>query len=125
MPSATVDFLDARTGRVTDTVTRTLGLREPAVDPDEEFFLNGTHVALHGINAHQDRLDEGWAVADRQRDRDFDLMDEMGVTDAADVGAHPPERPPPVQRVLGHRQRAGQERRRHRRTASCRPSPTR
>ncbi|MEV6902515.1 glycoside hydrolase family 2 TIM barrel-domain containing protein [Amycolatopsis sp. NPDC051372] len=76
---ATVDVLDARTGRVTDTVSQPLGLRESTVDSDEGFFLNGQHVALHGVNAHQDRLDEGWAVADRQRDQDFDLMDEMGV----------------------------------------------
>ncbi|WP_326565547.1 glycoside hydrolase family 2 TIM barrel-domain containing protein [Amycolatopsis rhabdoformis] len=76
---ASVDVLDARTGRVTDTVSQPLGLRTSTVDANQGFFLNGQHLALHGVNAHQDRLDEGWAVADRQRDQDFDLMDEMGV----------------------------------------------
>ncbi|MFI5611012.1 glycoside hydrolase family 2 protein [Amycolatopsis sp. NPDC051903] len=74
-----VDVLDARTGRVTDSVGQPLGLRSSTVDADAGFSLNGQHVALHGVNAHQDRLDEGWAVADRARDQDFDLMDEMGV----------------------------------------------
>src|SRR5262249_20263760 len=41
--------------------------------------LNGTHVALHGVNRHQDRLGKGWAITDADHTQDFDLMDEMGV----------------------------------------------
>ncbi len=76
---ATVEVLDADGGRVTDAVTQQLGLRSYRVDPVSGFFLNGQHVALHGVNAHQDRLDKGWAVGAGDHVRDFDLMDEMGV----------------------------------------------
>ncbi|WP_329066381.1 glycoside hydrolase family 2 protein [Amycolatopsis sp. NBC_01480] len=76
---ATAEVVDARTGQATDSVSQPLGLRASTVDPNTGFSLNGQHLALHGVNAHQDRLDEGWAVANRQRDQDFDLMDEMGV----------------------------------------------
>jgi beta-galactosidase len=76
---ATVDIIDATNGNVTDSVTQPLGLRSANVDPTTGFSLNGQHLALHGVNAHQDRLNEGWAVTPGQRVQDFDLMDEMGV----------------------------------------------
>lgn len=77
--TASVEIVDASTGQVTDSVTQPLGLRSATVDPSSGFFLNGQHVSLHGVNAHQDRLNEGWAVTPAQRVQDFDLMDEMGV----------------------------------------------
>lgn len=73
----TVDVLDS--GTVRDSVTQPLGLRSATVDAANGFFLNGQHLSLHGVNAHQDRLNEGWAVSPAQRMQDFDLMDEMGV----------------------------------------------
>ncbi|TCO55014.1 glycoside hydrolase family 2 protein [Actinocrispum wychmicini] len=73
----TVEILDA--GRVTDSVTQPLGLRSATVDAASGFSLNGQHLGLHGVNAHQDRLNEGSAVSPAQRVQDFDLMDEMGV----------------------------------------------
>jgi beta-galactosidase len=75
----TVEIVDASAGQVTDSVTQPLGLRSATVDASTGFSLNGQHLSLHGVNAHQDRLDEGWAVPPAQRDQDFDLMDEMGV----------------------------------------------
>ncbi|MEU8518819.1 glycoside hydrolase family 2 TIM barrel-domain containing protein [Streptomyces sp. NPDC048577] len=76
-----VGFLDlgGASGTVRDAVAVTLGLRSIAVDPDTGFSLNGRNLPLHGVNAHQDRLNQGWAVSDAQHVQDFDLMDEMGV----------------------------------------------
>ncbi|MFD8499647.1 glycoside hydrolase family 2 protein [Amycolatopsis sp. NPDC059657] len=74
---ASVEVLDG--ARVADVVTQPLGLRSSTVDPASGFSLNGKHLSLHGVNAHQDRLDQGWAVPPSQHVQDFDLMDEMGV----------------------------------------------
>jgi beta-galactosidase len=76
---ANVEVVDAATGAVTDAVTERLGLRSVSVDPNTGLFLNGQHLSLHGVNRHQDYLDRGWALADADHTRDFDLMDEMGV----------------------------------------------
>jgi beta-galactosidase len=76
---ARVEVRDAATGVVTDVVEDRLGLRSVSVDPNAGLFLNGTHLALHGVNRHQDRLGRGWAVSDVDHTQDFDLMDEMGV----------------------------------------------
>jgi beta-galactosidase len=73
----TVEILDGT--RIADTVTQPLGLRSFSVDPNNGFSLNGQYVPLHGVNAHQDRLGQGWAVSAAQQTQDFDLMDEMGV----------------------------------------------
>ncbi|MFS8095712.1 beta galactosidase jelly roll domain-containing protein [Lentzea alba] len=74
-----VEIIDADTNRVTDVVTEPLGLRTTAVDANTGFSLNGRSLRLHGVNAHQDRLNQGWAVTPAQERQDFDLMDEMGV----------------------------------------------
>ncbi|WP_222598423.1 glycoside hydrolase family 2 protein [Lentzea tibetensis] len=76
---ASVEIIDADIGDVTDVVTQPLGLRTTAVDANTGFSLNGRSVRLHGVNAHQDRLNQGWAVTPAQQRQDFDLMDEMGV----------------------------------------------
>lgn len=76
---AHVEVHDATAGRVTDVVSEPLGLRSVHVDPNTGFFLNGTRVALHGVNKHQDVLNRGWAITDAQHVQDFNLMDEMGT----------------------------------------------
>ncbi len=76
---ASVEIIDADTGVVKDVVTQPLGLRVTSVDAATGFSLNGKHLRLNGVNAHQDRLNAGWAVSAEQRRQDFDLMDEMGV----------------------------------------------
>ncbi|MGP4014789.1 glycoside hydrolase family 2 protein [Saccharopolyspora sp. 5N708] len=76
---AIVEVIDADSGSVTEAVTNPLGLRSYRIDANLGLFLNGRHVPLHGVNAHQDRLDKGWAVSASDRVQDFDLMDEMGV----------------------------------------------
>lgn len=73
------ELVDVGDDTTTDRVTVPLGLRTFSSDADEGFSLNGEHLPLRGVNAHQDRLDKGWAVSEEDRDEDFRLMDEMGV----------------------------------------------
>jgi beta-galactosidase len=64
---------------VKDVVSVPLGIRSYSIDPNKGFFLNGHYLDLHGVNYHQDHIDEGWAVSDAQVDQDFSLMIAMGV----------------------------------------------
>ncbi len=66
-------------GRITDSETQPLGLRSFHVDPDKGFFLNGTHLALHGVSRHQDRYNKGSALSYADHRQDVDLILEMGV----------------------------------------------
>lgn len=77
--AVTVEVHDTASGAVTDAVTEPLGLRGFSVDANAGFFLNGSHLSLHGVNRHQDRLNLGWAIGAAEHTQDFDLMDEMGV----------------------------------------------
>jgi beta-galactosidase len=77
--NVTVELHDTSSNVVTDAVTERLGLRSFSVDANAGFLLNGQHLALHGVNRHQDRLNLGWAIGDAEHTQDFDLMDEMGV----------------------------------------------
>jgi beta-galactosidase len=78
--SATVEIRDAAAGTVTDVVTEPLGLRSFSLDPATGFSLNGSHLGLHGVNLHQDRAVEGWAVSDADHTQDFALIKEVGAT---------------------------------------------
>ncbi|ACU71570.1 Beta-galactosidase [Catenulispora acidiphila DSM 44928] len=78
--SATVEVHDAAAGTVTDVVTEPLGLRTFSLDAATGFSLNGTHLGLHGVNLHQDRAVEGWAISDADHTQDFALIAELGAT---------------------------------------------
>lgn len=65
---------------VVDSIEQPLGLRFYSIDPDKGFFLNGQPYHLHGVNKHQDRYNEGWAVSDADLDEDISLIKEMGCT---------------------------------------------
>lgn len=65
-------------GRVLDEYTQTFGIRTYSIDPDKGFFLNGKYVDLHGANYHQDSYENGWAMTDEQRERDYAMMLDMG-----------------------------------------------
>jgi beta-galactosidase len=67
-------------GTVTDLVSQAFGFRSFAVDPNTGFSLNGQPYDLHGVNRHQDRLDMGWAITNREHDQDMALIVEMGAT---------------------------------------------
>ena len=64
---------------VKDVVSAPLGLRSYHIDPNNGFFLNGQYLDLHGVNVHQDHIDQGWAISNAEIDQDFSLMMQMGV----------------------------------------------
>jgi beta-galactosidase len=69
----------AADGMTEDAVTQPLGLRYYSIDPDKGFFLNGEHLALHGVCRHQDRIERGNALLPEHHEQDAALMAEMGV----------------------------------------------
>jgi beta-galactosidase len=66
-------------GRVRDTMIRNFGIRTMRFDPDEGFFLNGKHLALHGVNRHQETGGNGWASTEEDLARDYALITEIGA----------------------------------------------
>jgi beta-galactosidase len=68
------------TNGVVDSVNQPLGLRFYQIDPDKGFLLNGKPYALHGVDRHQDRWNEGWAISDADMDEDLRLIQEIGAT---------------------------------------------
>jgi beta-galactosidase len=65
---------------VVDSVGQPLGLRFYSVDPNRGFFLNGRTYPLHGVNRHQDRFNQGWAISESDMDEDIQLIKQMGCT---------------------------------------------
>ncbi|WP_329236720.1 glycoside hydrolase family 2 protein [Streptomyces sp. NBC_00111] len=78
--SAHIEVRDAADGTVRDVVTEPLGLRHFSLDANNGFSLNGKHLSLHGVNIHQDRAQDGWAVDDADHAQDFTLIKELGAT---------------------------------------------
>jgi beta-galactosidase len=74
-----VTVLD-ESGTPVDQVTQPLGFRSCYVDPANGFFLNGQYLDLHGVDFHQDRLNEGWAISDADQIQDVGLIQEIGAT---------------------------------------------
>ncbi|MHA6718848.1 glycoside hydrolase family 2 TIM barrel-domain containing protein [Sphingomonas sp. RS6] len=73
-----VEVADDR-GRVLDQLNQPFGIRTIAIDPDKGLFLNGRHLALHGVGYHQDREGKGWAIAPEDVAEDLAIMREMGA----------------------------------------------
>ena len=70
---------DADGGQL-DEITERFGVRTYRVDPENGFFLNGCYYDLHGVNYHQDSYENGWAMTDSQRERDYKMMRDLGCT---------------------------------------------
>jgi len=64
----------------TDTLQQSLGFRSFSVDPNLGAILNGQPYDLHGVDFHQDRLNEGWAISDADQAQDVNLIQEIGAT---------------------------------------------
>jgi beta-galactosidase len=73
-----VELLDGR-GKMVDRVVDQVGIRQMRFDPDRGFFLNGKHVALHGVNVHQDQQDKAWAITDADIDASLAHVMEIGA----------------------------------------------
>lgn len=66
-------------GQPTDCVRQPLGLRTIRIDPQQGFFLNGRHLALHGVCRHQDRDGKGNALLPTDHDEDARLIADIGA----------------------------------------------
>lgn len=66
--------------QVLDRVSIPYGIREVRFDPNRGLFLNGKHVAVHGVGYHQDQEGKGWARSQEDVAADEATMREMGVT---------------------------------------------
>lgn len=73
-----VDLADGT--RSLDAVSMPFGIRQVHFDPNKGLFLNGKHVAVHGVGYHQDREGKGWASDPSDVAGDVEIMREMGVT---------------------------------------------
>lgn len=65
--------------RVVDVTSKTIGFRRIALDAEQGFFLNGAHLRLHGVAKHEDFGGCFNAVGERELDRDFALIREVGA----------------------------------------------
>lgn len=67
-------------GITTDELSQSFGIRTYRIDKEEGFFLNGSYLDLRGANYHQDSYENGWAMTDEQRRRDYEIMLDMGCS---------------------------------------------
>ena len=65
-------------GECVDSLSKQFGVRTFAFDREKGFFLNGKPTPLHGVNYHQDCPKNGWAMSQKQRERDYAMMRDMG-----------------------------------------------
>ncbi|MDK1346765.1 glycoside hydrolase family 2 TIM barrel-domain containing protein [Streptomyces sp. 378] len=82
-------------GRTTDTYRTVFGVRTFRFDPDEGFFLNGTHHKIRGVDLHHDLGALGAAVSVDAVRRQMEIMVSMGVN--ALRTAHNPPAPEVIQ----------------------------
>ncbi len=66
-------------GTVVDERKIPFGFRTIEITADKGFFLNGEHIKLRGVARHQDFGDLGYAVSEKERDIDMDILLEMGA----------------------------------------------
>lgn len=62
-----------------DLLTQAVGIRTVRIDPERGLFLNGRHLALHGVGLHQDRQGMGWAMTDAAIADTVDTILDMGA----------------------------------------------
>jgi beta-galactosidase len=75
-----VEVRDASTNNLLDLMHQQVGIRTYAISPTQGFLLNGQPYDLHGVNMHQDRLNEAWAISDDDIRQDISLVLEIGAT---------------------------------------------
>lgn len=69
-----------RDGKTIDEVTQPLGLRTVAITPENGFLLNGQAYPIHGVNRHQEKRDQGWALTPADQEADFQTILDVGAT---------------------------------------------
>jgi hypothetical protein len=73
-----VDFRVAVQNRTVDSLSDYVGFRFFSADTNG-FHLNGRPYPLRGVNRHQDRLNMGNAISEKEHSEDFGLIYEMGA----------------------------------------------
>lgn len=73
-----VDLYDGN--RWLDSVTIPVGVRTLEFTADQGLLLNGRPYAVYGVNMHAQMAGKGSALTDDDIVRDFDLLEELGVT---------------------------------------------
>ena len=76
----TAEIIVGTAEKVFERYRQTFGIRTYNIDLEKGFFLNGKYLDLHGVNYHQDSFENGWAMTDEQRERDYSMIREMGCT---------------------------------------------
>lgn len=66
-------------GNIKDSKTENFGLRYFDIDANEGFSLNGQPMPLRGVSRHQDKMDKGSALSDKDQEEDMEMMLEMGI----------------------------------------------
>lgn len=74
----TAEIILASDEKILDGYRQIFGIRTYRIDSENGFFLNGKYLDLRGVNYHQDSFENGWAMTDEQRERDYDMMLDMG-----------------------------------------------
>jgi beta-galactosidase len=75
--------------KVVDTYETPFGIRTLKFDPNAGFFINGEHIAIHGVNNHHDLGSLGAAVNYRAMQRQLEMLAEMGCN-AVRMSHNPP-----------------------------------
>ena len=66
-------------GELSDQVSTRIGFRTFKVDSRRGFFLNGEDYSLRGVSRHQDYLDLGNAITEKEMVQDIELIKEVGA----------------------------------------------
>jgi len=76
--TATVRLL--RQGQLLDTIQQPLGIRSIEINQEKGVLLNGEAYAVHGVNRHQDKEGQGWALSSADHAEDIQTILDMGCT---------------------------------------------
>ncbi len=66
-------------GDLCDCESLDAGFRNIRLDAKRGFFLNGSHLKLHGVAKHQDREGKGCAASEADQREDMRLIEEIGA----------------------------------------------
>lgn len=66
-------------GKLVDQLEQPLGLRYFKVDRDSGLILNGKPYHLYGVTRHQEWEGKGPALTDKEHEKDFELIKEVGA----------------------------------------------
>ncbi len=62
-----------------DTVIEPFGFRSVAFSPQNGFSLNGKPMQIRGVNRHQDKKNQGWALTPQDEELDIQYITQMGA----------------------------------------------